>query len=92
MEKCAALDFAFIIVFFSLVVTNYAQIREHMYVKGSATITIITPTNLAGLIVLAPSQIPLPKTLAGIVFVTTLIIGLLALDLYYSRNTHKTRR
>ena len=86
MQKSAALDLAFIIVFFSLVLTNYAQIREHMYVKGSATITITTPTNLAGLIVLAPSQIPLPKTLAGMVFVATLIAGFLALDLYYSRN------
>jgi len=92
MEKWAALDIAFIIVFFSLVLTNYAQIRERMYAKGSATITITTPTNLAGLVVLAPSQIPLPKTLAGIVFVTTLITGLLALDFYYSGGRHRMRR
>jgi len=91
MKKHAALDLLFITVFLSLVLINQANNHEQAYVYGSATVTIMTPTNLAGLIVLAPSIIPLPRTLAGIVFVMTLIVGLLALDFYYSGNRRRMR-
>jgi hypothetical protein len=84
MWKRRVTDLVFALALFVALTNRYGG-HDRTVIERNMTV-LRTSVEMVGVIILPPARVAFsPRALAGIVFIFTLVMGLLGLDLYHSK-------